>query len=191
MISVVVPTISGREESLAQVLDAYEDKLSDTEHEVIVIEDFPTWPDACNQGYSQSRGEILLFGADDLFPVSGFHRKALAWLEEYDELPAPRIWENTLDGDHSNTEDGPDGAITWFTRVPIMRRDQYLRIGRWPSIIYLADIWVSEKGRKIGIETRMVYGFDFLHKRVQIGRVDTPANMDKSWGDLAELRRRM
>lgn len=191
MISVVIPTISGREESLKLVLKAYACTLEGVEHELIVVKDRPTWPEACNEGYAQATGEILHFGADDLDPLPGWHELSIAWLEKHDELPAPRVYDYTIDGPHINTEDGDDRDITWFTRVPIMRRDQYERIGTWPAIIYFADIWVSEKARKIGIETRLIFGYDFIHRISQIGRVDTPQNMEKSWADMFRLRELM
>lgn len=191
MISVIVPTISGREDSLKTVVAAYEETLADVEHEIIVVKDYPTWPDACNEGFARSVGDILHFSADDLEPLPAWYKPALDWLDEYDELPAARVWDRVVEGPHLNTEDGGNQDITWFTRVPICTRDQYERIGTWPSIIYLADVWFSEKARSIGIETRLIFGYDFLHHRSDIGRVDSPENMDRSWRDMEVLRREM
>ena len=70
-----------------------------------------------------------------------------------------------------------------------MRRDQWERIGRWPDdLIYYADLWVSEKGRHLGIETRMVHGFDFIHHWSGIKRVDSRTNLDAS-GQMLKLLR--
>ena len=173
------------------MLRSYEDTLEGVEHEVIVVKDRPTWPQACNDGYAQAQGDILHFGADDLAAVPGWHELALRHLEEQDELPAPRVWNHVQEGAHINTEDGNHYDITWFTRVPILRRDQYERIGTWPPLIYLADIWLSEKARAIGIETRMIFGYDFVHHWCPVGRVDSPANLRKSWDDLFALRKEM
>jgi hypothetical protein len=190
MISIVIPTISGREESLAGVLDAYE-KTTGIEKEIIVMLDRPSWPKACNEGYEQSNGEIIHFGADDLEPLPDWWRNPLAWLQEHDELPAPRVWDYRQEGQYMNLEDGGDGDIPHFTRVPILTRSQYERIGPWPLIDYYADVWLSEKARTLGIETRMVFGYDFVHHWSQIGRVDSRETLDKAGAKLAMLRQEM
>ena len=191
-LTVVVPTISGREESLARAIASYEDTLRDgPSHEIVLIKDAPTWPSACNEGYKKSKGDILHFTADDLEALPGWWEPALAHLKEHNELPAPRVYDYRPDGKFANEEDGEDGAITHFTRIPIMTRAQYEAIGPWPIIDYFADLWVSEKARVLGIETRMVYGYDFVHHWSQIGRVDSKENLDNSGYALNRLRLQM
>ena len=41
------------------------------------------------------------------------------------------------------------------------RRDQYERIGAWPELNYVADVWLSEKARSLGIPTRKVDAYTF------------------------------
>lgn len=191
MISVVVPTISGREESLARTLLAWE-KNTTVKHEVIVVKDKPTWPAACNYGASQAEGDIIVWGADDLDPLPGWHKDILKWFRERDELPAPRLHNYDADSPVWNVEDGPDGAIPLFTRVPIMSRSQHERIGPWPEqLIYYADYWVSEKGRTLGIETRNLWSYAFVHHWCQIGRVDSPKNYDWSGAEFNRLKKEM
>jgi glycosyltransferase involved in cell wall biosynthesis len=194
VLTVVVPTLSGREESLARGIASYEDTLAGVKLEIIVVKDRSTWPAACNEGYEKSKGDVILFTSDDLEAMPGWWEAAKYHLDEFDELPAPRVY-NFLpppEGDWDNAEDGPHGAITPFTRIPIMRRDQWERIGRWPDdLIYYADLWVSEKGRHVGIETRMVHGFDFIHHWSGVKRVDSRANLDASGIKLKLLREQM
>lgn len=187
MLSVVIPTISGREESLARCVESYERTLEGVSHEIIVVKDESTWPRACNVGYTKSTGDIIHWTADDLEALPGWYNDIPAFLEN-DELAAPAVYDYREDGKFSNAEDGPDGATTWFTRIPICRRDQAERIGLWPEIIYYADIWFSEKARAIGIETRLLYSYRFVHHWCGIGRVDSTANLDKSGRELAALR---
>lgn len=188
MISIVIPTISGREKSLASITDAYEETLAGVEFEIIVEKDRKTWPSACNMGYRRSSGDVVHFGADDLEPLPGWHQPAVAHLAHYDELPAAAVYDYDKDGVFNNADDGPDGAIVQFTRVPIMRRDQWQRIGAWPRLIYFADLWLSEKARSIGIETRILYGYRFVHHWSQIGRVDSDKNLNDAWRKLNMLR---
>ena len=193
MLSIVLPTLSGREETRARAIASYQDTL-DVPYELIVVLDGKTWPAACNEGYEKSKGDIILFTSDDLEALPGWYDRIPGFFAEHDELPAPRVY-NFLpppEGDWDNSEDGPDGAITYFTRIPIMRRDQWKRIGRWPDdLIYYADLWVSDKARALGMETRMVHGFDFIHHWSGIKRVDSRANLDASGIKLKLLREQM
>lgn len=189
-ISVVVPTISGREDSLARCLAAYRETLHDLPHELIVIKNARTWPTACNEGYAKAKGDILHFTADDLEPLEDWWVDALQALKTKDELPAARVFNFTTE-DHDNPEDGEDGDLTDFTRVPILTRDQYERIGPWPEIVYYADLWLSWKARSIGIETRMIYSYQFLHHWSGIGRVDSRANLDRAGEELRKLKEAM
>jgi GT2 family glycosyltransferase len=189
-LSVVVPTISGREESLARTIASYSDTLADVEHELIVVKDEPSWPRACNVGYAQSQGEIIHWTADDLEALPGWFDDIPQALER-DELPAPRVMDYRAEGKFANEVDGADGEITGFTRIPICRRDQAERIGLWPEITYYADLWFSEKARSIGIETRMLYSYAFVHHWSGIGRVDSTENLKRSWAELEELRKEL
>lgn len=161
-------------------------------YELVVVKDESTWPRACNVGYQSTSAEIVLFTADDLEALPGWAEAAIEFLFEKDELPAPKVYNHIpTEENWDNPEDGPDGAITDFTRIPIMRRDQYERIGPWPEIIYYADLWVSYKGRSIGIETRMLYSYRFIHHWSGVGRVDSRENLDEAGRQLAKLKEEM
>lgn len=195
LISVVVPTITGREESLARGIESYERTLQGIESEIIVVQNAPTWPSACNYGYEQAKYDIILFSADDLEALPGWFDDIPTFLAERDELPAPRVydWHPPPEGKFANEEDGPDGALTHFTRIPIMRRDQWERIGKWPEMVYYADLWLSEYARVLDppIRTRMLYGYDFVHHWSQVGRVDSKENLEESGWQLNRLREQM
>lgn len=187
MLSVVIPTLSGREESLERTISAYESTLP--ESDLIIIQDAPSWPTACNMGYRKAKGGIIHFTADDLEPLVGWHEEALARLADRDELPAPKVMNHSADGVWDNAVDGPDGALTHFTRVPIMTREQYERIGPWPEQLdYCADVWVSERARVLGIETRMCHSYAFVHHWSQIRRIDTPDVLSRSEQRMNQLR---
>lgn len=190
-LSIVIPTIAGREESLARAIEAYEKYTKGISHEIIVVKDEPTWPTACNVGYGRAKADIILFGADDLDPCKGWWREPVFWLSKRDELPNPKVMDYSEDGVFSNHLDGEDLDLTHFTRVPIMRRDQWERIGPWPELIYYADIWVSEKARTLGIRTRNIHSYKFIHHWSQIGRVDSKVNLDESGFALNREREKM
>lgn len=188
MLSVIIPTMEGREVSLARSIASYEDTLEGLDHEIIIIQDAPTWPSACNMGYEKALGDMLHFTADDLEALPGWWEDALPWLYDHDELPAPRVLNP--DGSWDNAIDGPDGAVPEFTRIPLMTHDQYERIGPWPEYNYVADVWLSLKARTLGIETRMFHSYAFIHhwKEVPMGRRDSPAELAEAHGHLSRLR---
>lgn len=189
MISVVVPTISGREESLARIVAAYRDTLAGCKHQIIVVLNESSWPRACNVGYTKSEGDVIHFTADDLEPLPGWWQETLKRLESHDELPAGKVLNYSADGRWDNYMDGENGALTHFTRVPIMTRDQYERIGPWPEQLdYAADVWLSERARTLGIETRMLHSYAFVHHWSQIGRIDTPEVIARADQILNQLR---
>lgn len=190
MLSVIIPTLYGREDSLKRCVDAYE-ATGPPEMEIITVANKPTWPTACNIGYTMAKGDILHFSADDLEPLDGWWQEAFAWLEEHDELPAPKVMDFSVDGPWHNHMDGPDKAIPEFTRIPLMRRDQYERIGPWPEYNYVADIWLSEKARTLGIETRNIHSYAFVHHWSQVGRTDNHRTLVEASRVLQRLRRNL
>ena len=187
MLSVVIPTITGREDSLARAHDAYF-LTGPVEMECIVVENFPNWPAACNEGFRQASGDRIHFTSDDLEPLPGWCEEALPWLDEHDELPAPKVLNHSPDGEWDNAVDGPDGAIPHFTRIPLMTRSQYERIGPWPEIPYASDVWLSERARTLGIETRMFHSYAFVHHWSQVGRIDGKENLAYSDHVMNRLR---
>ncbi len=189
-LSVVIPTITGREESFEKILAAYQTTLADVSHEIVVVKDEPNWPSACNAGYHQTTGEIVHFTADDLEPVPGWHQEAVQLLEVEDVLPAGYVWNHVYEGPAADN-DGAPGELTWFTRVPIMRRDQWERIGRWPNMDLFADVWLSEKARGLGIETKLVETYRFVHHWSQVNRFSTDDDrVQRANEKLERLRKR-
>lgn len=188
LLSVVIPTIAGREDSVARCIASYRETLRGLRYDLIVIQDAPSWGAACNMGFRKSEGDIVHFTADDLEAMPDWHAEAVSRLYDYDELPAPKVFNHSPDGQWDNIADGEDLALTHFTRIPIMTKSQYERIGPWPEDIYYADLWVSERARSIGIETRMVHSYSFVHYWSQVGRTDTPEMLAHSEARMNQLR---
>jgi hypothetical protein len=186
-LSIIVPTISGREDSLARCLNAYK-RGSPHDAEYIVVKDRANWPTACNEGFRQAKGNLLHFTSDDLEPFEEWWTEVLFHISEHDEFPAPKVFNHSADGEWDNAIDGPDGGIPHFTRIPLMTRSQWERIGPWPEIDYGADVWLSERGRTLGIETRMFHSYAFVHHWNQVGRIDTPERLAESDRQLHALR---
>ena len=171
-ISVIMPTISGREESLARMVAAYHER---TPHELEIInpKDYPSWPAGCNAGQLRATGDVLHFASDDLEPLEGW---ATAMLESLraDEIPAPQLWDFAWSAKApvNAAADGPPGVITAFSRVPSLTWEMADAIGPWPEMAYYADNWVSDKARILGWETRVMGDYRFVHHWHQTGRLD-------------------
>ena len=181
-LSIIVPTISGREDSLAMVLAAYRERTPG-EIEIVTPKDYPCWPAACNAGRLLVSGDVIHFGADDLEPMAGWSEPMFACLAE-GEIPAPQLWDFAWSDTPPVNEkaDGPPGTVTVFTRVPSLTREMAETIGPWPIIDYYSDNWVSDAGRHHGYPTRVIAGYRFVHHWSQVGRLDAGDWVSRSIG---------
>lgn len=171
-ISLIIPTITGREESLAAMLAAYKARTKGFRLQVVTPLDAPNWAAGCNLGMAKATGELFAFGSDDLEPIDGW-ADAMARTLDAGEIPAPQVWNHTHDGPPVNeAQDGPAGSITAFSRVVALTAKMAELIGPWPEIDYYVDNWVSDKARTLGIETRVTAGYWFIHHWHQVGRLD-------------------
>ena len=170
-ISIIMPTIDGREESRETMLRAYQERTP-YPIEIILKYNYPNWPAGCNAGQLDATGDVLHFGSDDLEPLAGWADAMLRTLAA-NEIPAPQLWDFVKTGAPVNERaDGPPGAIPGFSRAPSLTRAMAECIGPWPEIPYYADNWVSDKGRLCGYESRVTAGYGFIHHWHPVGRLD-------------------
>lgn len=190
-LSIVIPTISGREESLARMVAAYRERTPG-ELEIITPKDYPCWPAGCNAGFAETTGDIIHYGADDLEPLAGWLEAALPVLAA-GEIPAPQLWDfEKGDGEPVNQRaDGVPGTCTAFSRVPTLTRAMAEAVGPWPIMDYYADNWVSDKARKLGHETRVTAGYSFVHHWHPVGRLDAGDWVGRSIGRYNEERAKL
>lgn len=191
-LTVIIPTINGRGDSLKRTLDAYKQSFMHTgfQWQILVMRDRPNWPTACNDGMIEATGDIIHFGADDLVPVGDWLTPCLPVLDR-GELPAAYCWNHEYTGDWhdaDNVGDGAPGDLTTFTRVPVLTRAMAEAIGPWPNIDYYGDNWVSDKARTFGWPTRLVDGYHFVHHWNQVGRLDSAENVERSRVEYERLR---
>jgi hypothetical protein len=171
-ITVIMPTITGREEMLARMVQAYRDRTPGHDLETLNPKDHPNWPSGCNAGQLVATGEVFHFTNDDIEPLDGWAEPMLEALAR-GEVPAPQVWNWTREGPPVNErQDGPPGSFTAFSRLPSLTREMAERVGPWPSIDYYGDNWVSDAARILGFETRVMAGYAFIHHWHQHGRLD-------------------
>lgn len=179
MISVIVPTVTGREHWLAECKASYAAHTKD--YELIVIENRPTCGEAWVEGASKAQGEFIHFSADDLQPHAGW-QQAAEQVVGLGLLPAPRIvnTDQTLQScggsdQWNNPHENPTGLRVDFPRIPFMSR------GQWEAIRPLAEGFLSDAhywtdnvigwaAERAGIGTAVHRGYLFTHGVAQARR---------------------
>jgi hypothetical protein len=162
VISVIVPTVQGREDFLARCELAY--AAHTTDYELIVVTDEATCGLAWNIGAAQAAGDYIHFSADDLEPHDGWWQAAKAVADD-GFLPAPRILntDGSLQSCGDWEREQETGTWTPFSRIPFLTRGQWERFGPSLPIHYYTDNWFSARGRGQGTETVVHRGYLFTH----------------------------
>jgi hypothetical protein len=177
LISVIVPTIAGREHWLDKCRAAYE--ATTVDYEFIVLRDYPTCGEAWNDGLLQAKGDYVHLTADDIEPHPGWWQIGIQWLHMR-VLPAPRILnpDGSLQSCGDTNEEMPTGTPTDLQRVPFFPRELLSAIYPILEIHYMTDYWVTHQARKAGWPTRVVREFSFTHHYAPEGRVDARLQRD-------------
>lgn len=170
MISVVIPTVTGRERFFEKAVESYGDA------EILVFKDLDACGPAWVKGAEQAKGDYIHFGADDLEAHPGWADAATRFCDR-GFLPAPRIL-NT-DGSLQSCGDWevelPEGAIPQFTRIPFVSRGQWEKLA--PLITpflkqahYYTDNIFSWAGRRLGMQTAVCRRYLFTHHLAEVKR---------------------
>jgi hypothetical protein len=172
MISVIIPTITGREQWYARCLAAYY-ATSPADTEYVTVLDRPTCGVAWNEGAARGRGGYLHFSADDLEPHPGWWEAAIGCVEA-GGVPSARILnaDGSLQSCGEWGEELPDGTATFIARVPFCSRDQWDLIGPIIETHYYTDNHFTYRGLCAGIPTVIVRAYLFTHHFASEGRLD-------------------
>lgn len=190
MIDLIIPSIPGRESSLARCVESFELRTEDLN--VIVINDSITCGWGWKRGLEKSGASYVALVADDIECASETWAQACTEAADEGLLPCPRVWtpEGTVEsqgGDmnaygHILSRYRKHRAPTDFTTVPFASREQIDRIGML-EVQYSCDVWVSYRGRQLGYETVLCHGYDLIHHQHQVGR---GAGMDQGSRDAID-----
>lgn len=174
MITVVIPTITGREHWLERCLAAYEETMMGQAPTIIIVKDRPTCGIAWNEGIARAKGDYIHLTADDIEPILGWWRPAVETADR-GELPAARILnsDGTLQSCGTDDQEHDDGEHATIARVPFGTAEQFAKIGPMLDIHYQTDQWFSHRGRQEGFPTIVRRGYAFIHYFAQEGRLDS------------------
>lgn len=170
-VDLIVPTVTGREESLTRCLDSFEGVNP------IVVLDEPTCGAGWIKGLESSTAPYIVLCCDDienagelepgieaidrgLIPAPIIHRPDGSLESAGGDMGAPACLLSTVQDDWTPID---------FTPLPFLGREQIERIGLIPSH-YMSDVWVSHRGREVGYETVLCHGFELVHHHEMVGR---------------------
>jgi len=170
LISVVVPTIPGREDLFELVIRAYFDRTG-YDLELIPQYGHPTVGCAWQAGADQASGEYIHLGNDDCEPHPGWAEPAVEAVEA-GFIPSPQVY----------APDGtPQGLPAWgvvdvdwtpvsCAMIPFLSRKQWLAIRPLLTSHYYTDNWITTRARNAGWRCRLRTGYAFTHHWAQPGR---------------------
>jgi len=167
MISVVIPTIAGREDWLKNCLAAYE-AVSPADTQYIVIKDQPTCGHGWVEGNKEATGNYVQFSADDLEPTERW------WVDPVEMLKCGIIPAcNVLTPKYlPATCDSPLGDMGHWpnVQVPLLTKEM-LEDPRWLlPIHYGSDDWISYWAVKKGYQVVRSERYRMLHHVAEEGR---------------------
>jgi hypothetical protein len=187
LISIICPTIEGREHWVERCEIAYEKTISDEfDWEFLLIENQPTCGLAWRAGLKEAEGDYIQLTADDIEPLAGWLEPAIEVVDE-GNLPSPLIYEPDREKVQSFgdvwqppadrlPEDGTEANIT---RVPFASREQFDRIGLMLPTHYFTDNWVTFRGGDCGFKTLLCSGYALVHHTAPEGRIDWRMRTDR------------
>lgn len=171
MISIIIPTITGREDHLARCIAAYEANTTEA-YEIIIERDHPACGPGWNAGAGRAAGDYIHFSADDLEPHAGWDTAALETVAAQ-RLPAPRLinQHGRLDSCGLHGVEMENGAVVPMSVVPFLPMDLWRNhVAPVLPIHYFTDNWISWKARRAGWSTVVNRQFAFTHHWAEHGR---------------------
>ena len=187
LISIVTPTIAGREMWLHRSERAFAAKTPHS-FEWIVIHDKPTCGIAWNEGLEQVKGGYVLIAADDLEPVDSYWADVGIACIEQNFLPCARVLrpDGSLESCGNDSVEALNGTPAHLARVPFFPQELIPHIAPIIETHYFTDDFVSWRAEQVGWPTQVARDFAFYHHYVQVGR-----NEARYEADRAEFEKRV
>lgn len=182
VIDLIIPTIQGREDSLARCRESFEQNTYESNGHrlnVIVVPDSKTCGWGWQQGLMASDAPYVALVADDIECRSGYWAEVCIDTVDMDFIPCPRVFTpdgriESQGGDmhafgHILQRPRRNESLCDFTTVPFLSRQQADEIGMIGTQ-YACDVWASYRGRQLGYDTILRHGYDLIHHQHPVGR---------------------
>lgn len=175
MISIVIPTISGREEVYARCVAAYK-ATTPVPFEIITIRNESACGIAWGLGAMRAKGDYLHFTADDLVPHRGWAEAAIECVDR-GVLPAATVLNPEVPL-ICPVHLGPRYESVPNVLVPFFNRRLW-DLGRWVvPIHYGSDDWITYLAVVRGIEVELLEDYRFSHSAAEEGRLWMNRSLD-------------
>lgn len=165
-ISIVIPTIKGREDWIRKAVRTYTRETPGAE--IIVVEGEPSCGEAWQKGYEQSTKEYVHFTADDIAPAPHWYSTAMSLLNQ-GIVPAC----NVKDGNNRPALcDSPLGLMGHHPNVlvPFLTREMLEKGGWLLPIHYGSDDWVTYRAAELGYPIQLCLQYIVWHHVAPEGR---------------------
>src|SRR5271156_4394206 len=165
-ISVIIPTVTGREASYARCLAGYVSNAPGSyELEVVKVLDLPSCGLGWQAGWERCAGDYVHLTCDDIEPRPGWHAPAIEAVER-GFLPAPQVYGPG--GDPQSLPfwgggPGPDWTPVAMSALPFASRRQMGRIAPLMTAHYFTDNFFSFRGIRAGWQVKLRPGYCFTH----------------------------
>ncbi len=193
LITVPLPTVTGREDFLERTIASYEATVPNLE--LLIYKDLPTCGAAWLRGIREGSGDLFQMGADDIEMHPGWWQAAKRAID-LNLLPAARVLntDGSLQSCGPWEREMPDGALLRgedFTRSPMFSRAQWEQLapfieGFLGRAHYYTDNVFTWAGRKVGMETVVVRGYEYTHHLADVKR-----GAGMSWDQRMEADHRL
>lgn len=172
VISVIIPTIEGREAYLDKCVAAYTSHAEGNyELDLIIEHDHPSCGAGWQAGLERAKGEFIHLSDDDIEPLPGWHAPAVE-AARLGFLPAPQVCDPN-GYPQSRPEEGKFGA-DWtpvdMSSLPFATAAQVEKIAPLMTCHYFTDDWFSWRGAQAGWPTVLRAEYRFRHWWAQTKR---------------------
>lgn len=165
LISVVIPTVTGREDHFMRCMNAYLDRSSNAV-ELISELDHPSCGLGWQAGAERATGDIIHLTCDDIEPLEGWDIAAMEAVERH-VLPGPLVRQAGSLEPQSWGHELPDWSPIKMSTLPFMTRELWEQVQPLFTAHYHTDDFVGERARHAGWDLQVVHGYSFLHHWAQ------------------------
>ena len=158
-LSILIPTIPGREELLRIVSATHVAQHPDCE---ILTTSVYSWGEGLNQLARRAKGDYWLTACDDILPHAGWFHAARQAVD-LGFTPATRYWHKDGSPLRAGTDDAAHGDRVDWCRSFLLTEEIYSDVGPFIDATWYADVDYSERIRETGREIVACDGFSFTH----------------------------
>ena len=162
-VSVVIPTVTGREQYLARCIASYEANTTGTV-EILTYKDLPGVAYGWQRGAEASRGRFIHMTNDDCEAMPGWDTAPTA-MAAGGIQPAPRLFN--ADG-RPWRHYGDHGTPMRISSCPFLAREWWQHVTPLPpGMHYYTDDWITMRLGAARIGTQLCHGYDLIHTWAQ------------------------